>query len=193
MYNTAMYDLQLRDARVLIDDEFLETTESEYLYANLIASTEWKQEYMRFYGNSVAIPRLTAWYGKEYNYSGIKNKPKDIPAELQNLIGKVESKTGVRYNSILLNLYRNGKDSVSFHADDEAELGVDPTIASISLGAARLFKLKHNIDKSVYSVMLRNGSLMLMGKGTQLNYTHAVPKDKSTKARINITMRFIYK
>jgi alkylated DNA repair dioxygenase AlkB len=106
---------------------------------------------------------------------------------------KIESRTNEQFNSVLVNQYRNGSDGVAWHSDDENELGTDPIIASISLGEERQFQLKHKRNKQLKkSLILPHGSLLLMGKKTQLNWFHQVPKSKrNLTPRINLTYRLI--
>ena len=147
------------------------------------------------FGKNIAIPRLTAWYGDQnmnYNYSGINNDPNPWTSELQGLKAKVEQATNATFNSVLLNQYRNGNDSVSWHADNEPELGLNPIIASVNLGATRVFKLRHNITKEVIKLELTHGSLLVMGGELQHYWQHAVPKTKKVlDTRINLTFRLI--
>ncbi len=165
---------------------------SQSSFSDVLTATEWDQETIKMYGKVINVPRLTAWYGtQDYTYSGIHHEARELPAEIQAIKDEVEERTGQKFNSCLLNLYRDGSDSVSWHTDLEDGLGEDPTIASVSLGATRNFCLKHKTDKSdKVKMQADHGSLIVMGRGSQLNYLHSVPKTKkSVNERINITFR----
>lgn len=171
--------------------------DSNSIFRQLEEQISWKQEAIKIFGKEVLQPRLTAWYGetgKTYRYSGITMQPLPWTETLLLLKQKVEVVTGVHFNSALLNLYRDGQDSMGWHSDDEQELGNNPVIASLSFGAVRTFKLKHRQDKKqVLSIGLEQGSLLLMQGTTQHFWLHALPKTSADKGpRINITFRVIY-
>ena len=181
---------------ILIFEEANTTLEEIYelkgLFELLRSTTKWEQRVINFMGRRMKEPRLTAWYGTGlYQYSGIKHQPQPMTPLLSKLQKIAEEKAGVSFNSVLLNLYRNGQDSVGWHADNEKELGADPIIASMSFGGTRKFKMKHNRNKEdKLDLFLRDGSLLIMGSGSQLHYRHTVPKSKTyTQPRINITFR----
>jgi alkylated DNA repair dioxygenase AlkB len=139
---------------------------------------------------------LTAWYGDPgaaYTYSGLRNEPNAWNESLIEILDALYAFTAVRFNSVLLNRYRDGNDSLSWHADDEPELGVAPTIASVSLGVSRIFKLrKTDNSKEETSLRLENGSLLLMTGHSQTDYRHSVPKEKRLLGeRINLTFRVV--
>ena len=142
------------------------------------------------HGRLLDVPRLQAWYGERrarYGYSGLTLEPLPFTEELLALKARVEQAVDHAFNSVLLNCYRDGRDSVSWHSDDEKELGPEPVIASVSLGCERRFELKHRsrfeLDKKV--ITLTNGSLLLMDKGMQQHWRHQVPKQTHvTEARI---------
>jgi alkylated DNA repair dioxygenase AlkB len=184
-----------RDGLVTYDPYFLEPSFADQLFELLLPSVGWKQDVIKLYGRTIPIPRLTAWYGDRdasYTYSGIKNEPSEWIPPLQELRDRLEKSTTIRFNSVLLNRYRTGKDSLSWHADDEPELGLRPTIASISLGCTRTFQLQHRVSGEVISLPLEHGSLLLMSGETQQLWKHQVPKDRSvTGERINLTFRSI--
>lgn len=155
----------------------------------------WEQPTMKMYGREIKVPRMTAWYGtKAYKYSGIINAPAPMPEWLELLRMNVQHRTtDTVYNSALLNLYRDGSDSVSWHADDEPELGKNPTIASLSFGATRRFAVKHRTTGARWDMDLRDGDLLIMRGRSQLDYVHSVPKTtKAVGPRVNITFRYIY-
>ncbi|GAB3536759.1 hypothetical protein GCM10027443_27860 [Pontibacter brevis] len=145
------------------------------------------------FGKQLPVPRLTAWYGdKGYTYSGLYNKPQPWVPVLQSLRERVQEVTGQEYNSVLLNFYRSGNDSMGWHADDEAELGKEPAIASLSFGGERRFSLKHRTRKDLKTVTipLTHGSLLLMQGPTQYYWLHHIPKTKHpVQPRINLTFR----
>lgn len=167
-------------------------------FKTLLDETVWQQPELRMYGRSVKTPRCTAWYGDAhatYTYSGIVNRPSPWTPTLARLRDLVESATGARYNAVLLNLYRDGADHVSWHSDDEATLGREPTIASISLGAERRFCLRPTSPDAParrYSIPLSHGSLLCMRGQTQGLWEHAIQKELRVKdPRINLTFRKI--
>ncbi len=175
---------------------FFSKKDSDSLLNNLLTNINWKQEPIKIFGKPVMQPRLTAWYGdmgKVYSYSGITMQPLPWTNSLQYIKTAVEKKTGTVFNSALLNCYRDGKDSMGWHRDNEKELGINPTIASVSFGAPRIFKLRFYTNKTVSrSIELSHGSLLLMKGPTQHYWEHQVAKTaKPVDARINITFRYI--
>ncbi|MDY3306755.1 alpha-ketoglutarate-dependent dioxygenase AlkB [Psychrobacter sanguinis] len=156
----------------------------------------WKQEYINLYGLK-PIPRLTAWYGDEgklYKYSGILQHPYPWNKALLYIKEQVEAVAGTEFNSVLLNWYRDGNDYLSWHADDESELGINPIIASVSFGATRDFKLRNNDNHNQkLTIPLSNGSLMIMSDQLQHYWQHTLPKRKRVKdSRFNLTFRVVY-
>ncbi|MET3982065.1 alkylated DNA repair dioxygenase AlkB [Mucilaginibacter sp. UYP25] len=186
------FPLELMDYR----PTFFSPAESADLLEKLKASIQWKQETIRMYGKLLNTPRLTAWYGdnsKTYAFSGKKYDPYPWTSELLFIKQRVDKAAGITFNSVLLNDYRNGNDSVAWHADDEPELGINPIIASVSFGQMRRFDVRHKQDhKLKHSVELANGSLLIMKGDLQHNWEHQVPKSiKAIKERINLTFRVI--
>ena len=175
---------------------FFNRTECATYFKDLQDNIDWKQEPVTIFGKQVMQPRLTAWYGdsdKPYSYSGITMSPKPWTPTLQLIKEKTEQAAKVQFTSALLNLYRDGKDSMGWHRDNEKELGLNPVIGSISFGAARIFKLRDYNDKSVSKQMeLGDGSFLLMCGETQHYWEHQVAKtSKKVGVRINITFRVI--
>ena len=175
---------------------FFSREESVELSQALKETITWNQETIQMYGKILNTPRLTAWYGdnsKTYAFSGKKYDPYPWTPELLLIKQRVDAAAGITFNSVLLNLYRNGNDSVAWHADDEPELGVNPVIASVSFGQIRRFDLRHKQDhKLKYAVELENGSLLIMKGELQHLWEHQVPKStKAIKERINLTFRVI--
>ena len=176
---------------------FNERESNRYL-TSLIDKVPWQQDSLRIGGKEVLIPRLQCWMGdpgSEYSYSGIRLQPKPWSKDVLNIKTRIECLTEHKFNSVLLNYYRNGQDSVSWHADDEKELGDKPTIGSISFGAVRKFQFraKSTNDVRKFNIELRNGSLLLMGDTLQNNWLHQLPKAPGlVRPRINLTFRRIY-
>lgn len=195
-----MLDLE-SDTRIVMPDgelrfwpRFLAPRQSECLFATLRALTPWEQSEITIAGRRIPIPRLNAWYGDpgaDYSYSGVALDTLPWPRDLLQLKESVERATGHRFNSALLNLYRHGEDSVDWHSDDEPELGREPVVASVSLGAVRRFELKHRtIPATRQSLELPDGSLLLMAGALQHHWLHRVPKQRGVEGeRINITFR----
>lgn len=177
------------------EPSFLSPIEANQWYEFLRENVLWEQKQYSWSGKKVFQPRLTAWYADDenmkYSYSGITQKVQPWMPELLELKQKIEAVSGAEYNSVLLNYYRDGNDSVAFHADDEKELGDNPNIASLSLGATRTFTLLKNGAPDVYKDYdLTNGSLLIMGGTTQRHWKHSIPKQPEiTEGRINLTFR----
>lgn len=170
--------------------------ESDHFIKTFIDTTPWKQEIVQMYGKAVKTPRLTAWYGdnnKAYAFSGNKYDPLPWTGELLNIKARVEPIAGMKFNSVLLNYYRDGNDSVAWHSDDEYELGFKPTIASVSFGQERRFDVRQKADHNKkYSVVLENGSLLLMKGDLQQLWQHRIAKStQPMKPRVNLTFRVI--
>ena len=163
------------------------------VFERLLIETPWREESVVVYGKRHLQPRLTAWYGDaSYTYSGLRLEPLPWTALLLEIRAAVEAACGQRFNSVLLNRYRNERDSMGMHSDDEAELGNDPVIASLSYGATRTFILRHKRDKRTVRLPLEDGSLLLMSGQLQRNWLHGI--NKSTRAlgeRLNLTFRYI--
>ncbi len=188
--------LPMPDADVRFWPQFFDAAASDAYLHDLTTTIAWKQEAIKLYGKSVALPRLTAWYGDEgrvYSYSGITVHPLAWTPELLAVKSRVEAVSGVVFNSVLLNLYRSGADSVSWHSDDEPELGTNPIIASVSFGGERSFQFKHRQNPDLRdAVTLTHGSLLLMAGSTQHYWKHQIPKTKKpVEPRINLTFRVI--
>ena len=171
---------------------------SDALLHELIEETPWRSESVTIWGKTHLQPRLIAWYGdagQSYTYSGIRLDPLRWTQTLDALRQAIEAMAGETFNSVLLNYYRNHRDSMGFHSDDERELGPAPIIASLSLGATRTFILKHKtrVDLKPVRIDLHSGSLVVMKGTTQRFWKHGI--DKQTKPcgpRVNLTFRRIY-
>ncbi|WP_426058281.1 alpha-ketoglutarate-dependent dioxygenase AlkB family protein [Hymenobacter sp. B1770] len=193
----ALDPLYLPQADLLFDPAFLSATEAEELLVVLTTKVVWEQRNIRIFGQEMPQPRLTAWYGDpaaRYTYSGLTWNPLPWPQPLLTLRQRVEAATQTSFNSALLNYYRDGRDSMGWHADHEPELGTAPTIASLSLGATRRFRLrpKAGLAHSPLGVELPSGSLLLMRAPTQQHWQHALPKTaRSVGPRLNLTFRWV--
>ncbi|MFS2015182.1 alpha-ketoglutarate-dependent dioxygenase AlkB family protein [Massilia sp. CT11-108] len=163
------------------------------ILARLLAETSWRADTVVVYGKRYLQPRLTAWYGEAgYTYSGLTLHPLPLTPLLETLRAAVEQATGRRYNSVLLNHYRDGADSMGMHSDDEPELGPQPVIASLSYGASRTFILRHKRSKRTVKLDLTDGSLLLMAGNLQANWQHGINKTaKLVGPRINLTFRYV--
>jgi len=186
----------LPDAEVCYFPGFFDPGQSDAIFAELLQTTAWQQDDITVFGKTHRQPRLTALLGndgKPYSYSGITMQPKPWSLLLAQIKDQVEKVAGVTFTSVLLNLYRDGKDSNGWHADNEKELGKNPVIASVSFGAERNFQLRHNTDASQkLSIYLEHGSLLLMKESTQHFWKHQIPKTaKPVGPRINLTFRVI--
>ena len=184
----------------MLYEHFLSVSKADHLLHNLIAQTPWEQPVLSMFGKQVSSPRLAAWYGDRdavYCYSGLVNHPLPWTPTLHDVRNNLQSETGVRFNSVLLNLYRDGNDSMGWHADDEPELGETPVIASLSLGATRRFLMrrKQRISKQrepARAIELAHGSLLVMQGSTQQYWQHRVSPTKiHVGPRINLTFRVI--
>lgn len=189
--------IPMPDAQVRFMHAFYRQPFSGALMERLLREISWRQETIVLWGKEHLQPRLSAWYGDEgsrYAYSGVALNPYPWTETLLRMRQDVEEATGYRFNSVLLNLYRNGQDSVGWHSDNEPELGSMPVIASLSLGETRAFRLRHRKRKDVkqVSIDLTDGSLLLMEGATQAFWQHAIMKEKDApQPRINLTFRTI--
>lgn len=188
--------LDLPDAIFEYYPNFFTVEKANELYSILLEKTAWKQDNIMVFGKNHLQPRLTALYGNDgnsYAYSNIIMQPNNWNPVLMFIKEQVEEVSNQRFTSVLLNLYRNEKDSNGWHSDNEKELGRDPIIASVSFGEERVFQLKHNTKNEIKkSIILEHGSLLLMKEGSQIHYKHQIPKTaKLKKERINLTFRTI--
>jgi alkylated DNA repair dioxygenase AlkB len=187
----------LLDGEVWFMPNFIPADKTKEYYKTILQTINWQQEQIKMYGKTYDVPRKTAWYGYEglnYSYSGIKCNPDPWTKELLEIKKVIEHFVPNHYfNSVLLNQYRDGNDKVSWHADDEKGLGINPTIASVSLGATRRFDLKHKEDPAQkLQLELPSGSLVVMTGSLQHHWLHQIPVQKRVKEpRINLTFRMI--
>ena len=183
------------DGELYLIKQFYRLPEADRLFAKLETGLAWQEEAIFIFGRWVKVPRLMCWYGDAdayYRYSGVNHQPLPWNAALQSVRVQVEQHCRCTFNSVLANLYRDGQDSMGCHADDEKELGLNPVIASLSLGDERLFKLHHKKRKETVDIVLGHGDLLVMAGTLQHHWRHSLPKTKKLKTpRINLTFRSI--
>lgn len=187
---------ELKDGEVLYDRNFLSSVEASRYFKILRNETAWQQDQIKVFGKVYDQPRLTALYANNnfpYSYSNIIMYPSPFSATLLEIKEKVEQQLKKEFTTCLLNLYRHGQDSNGWHADNEKELGKNPIIASVSLGAERMFHMKHRTDKfQKIKINLTHGSLLVMSGSTQHYWLHQIPKTKKhVEERINLTFRIL--
>ncbi|PIE23951.1 MAG: alpha-ketoglutarate-dependent dioxygenase AlkB [Planctomycetota bacterium] len=186
-----MHEL-LGGARLEYWPSFLSTTEQAQLYEELHAGLALRVLPVRVFGRLHKQPRETSWHAPgSYSYSGLTLEPQPWTPELHELRERIRQHCGMDFPSVLVNHYRDGSDRMGWHADDEPELGEDPVIASLSLGATRRFRLKHKQQKQAkHSLDLEGGSLLLMDGATQRHWLHSLPATKKpVGGRLNLTWR----
>ena len=188
--------LDLPGADVRLDRDWLAPGEAAALFDALLAGVPWETHRIRLFGREVDAPRRSCWIGDPgaaYTYSGTRFAPRPWPGALQPVRARLSAELGVDFNSVLANLYRDGRDAMGWHRDAEAELGLRPVIASLSLGAVRRFALKSRDDPAERLAMdLPPGSLLVMAGQTQRRYRHALPRTaRPVGPRINLTFRRI--
>jgi len=186
----------LPDAEIIYFPSFLPQEEANLLFDELQKNVPWQHDEITVYGKKHPQPRLTSLFGNEgkpYSYSNIVMQPHHWTLPLLKIKTLIEAVSETNFTTVLLNYYRDGNDGNGWHADNEKELGTNPIIASLSLGADRNFQLKHNNDTSQKkNIVLENGSLLLMKGTTQHFWKHQIPKTKKTVGpRINLTFRVI--
>lgn len=188
--------IALKDAKISYDEHFLSHNEASTYFDVLRKETDWQQDRIKVFGKEYDQPRLTALFADNknpYTYSNITMHPTPFSPVLLEIKSKIEKILNQTFTTCLLNLYRNGQDSNGWHADNEKELGKNPVIASVSLGAERLFHMKHRTDKTQkLRLNLAHGSLLVMSGSTQHHWLHQIPKTKKNVGeRINLTFRII--
>ena len=175
---------------------FLSPTVSDQLFARALAEIAWVQDHIKLFGKSMPVPRLSAWFssiGASYRYSGLEHQPQVMPEFVRELLHEVVKRTEIDFNSILVNLYRDGTQSMGWHADDEPELGANVSIASLSVGAERVLRFRHRHNKDLrLAISLEHGSLLMMYPPLQEYWLHELPKRRSiTEPRINFSFRVL--
>ena len=188
--------IRLADAELTLFRQVWSREEAAALFARLSAEIEWEQHELQMFGRRVRAPRLSAWYGDrgaDYSYSGVRLSARDWLAPLRAIKNTVEELGNSAFNSVLLNCYRQGSDSMGWHSDDEPELGSDPVIASVSFGAERVFRLRHRGERGLtHRLTLPDASVLLMTGSTQRCWQHSLPKTRSDCGRrINLTFRAV--
>lgn len=181
----------LPDTELMLIDGFFSKEDSDRYYDTLLNQTTWKEYQMEIYDKTVTAPRMISWYEDKDNIGADPNGS-DWTPELSCIRQKVELETGLGFNSVLLNLYRNGNDGVAWHSDREHNTGKDPVIASVTFGETRMFKLRHKFRKDIpiVEIPLHHGSFLLMGGTTNSFWQHHVPKTaRDVRPRINLTFR----
>ncbi len=188
--------IELPDGELWWAPAFLPAREADELLAVLRAEVPWEVHRIRLFGREVESPRLSCWIGDPgaaYTYSGTRFEPRPWLPSLAAVRERVVRAAGAAFNSVLANRYRDGRDSMGWHSDDEAELGPEPVIASLSLGAARRFVLGHRRRKLRRELELTHGSLLVMRGSTQRHWRHALPKTAhAVGERVNLTFRCIH-
>lgn len=187
-------DLISLDGDCIVDLHRNWICERDGLFDELLAWPDWEQQEIVLFGRRVSQPRLTAWFGVAMDAATRYRTMKPSvpwPPSLVEVRDAVSAHAGVEFNSALANLYRDGQDSVAWHADDEPALGAEPVIASVSLGATRRFALRRRDNTARFALDLGHGDLLVMSDRTQRRWVHAVPKThRSVGPRINLTFRF---
>lgn len=196
LFPTEKIDFDLPNAAIVYYPNFIDLDQSNLFFNRLLQEVPWQQDEIIVYGKNHQQPRLTALYGNEgkpYAYSNIIMHPHPWNSLLTYIKEMVEEVCEETFTTVLLNLYRDGKDSNGWHSDNEKELGRNPIIASLSLGAERIFHLKHNTNNDLRQrILLENGSLLIMKGETQHFWKHQIPKtEKEIGSRINLTFRII--
>jgi len=188
------------ETKTIISEDGLLTYENNFIDRSISELTNgllWRNDLITMYGKTYPQPRMTAWYGDKnvsYSYSKIKMQTQFWTPELYEIKSLLEEKLHCPFNSVLINLYRDGEDHMSFHSDDEKELGVNPTIASLSFGATRRFHIKHKFKSHIRTIILptENGSLTVMKGELQHFWQHKISKTKTQVGpRLNLTFRYI--
>ncbi|MBC3765400.1 alpha-ketoglutarate-dependent dioxygenase AlkB [Neptunicella marina] len=188
-------DIPLPQANIRYFSHFIQTEQAENVLRILTNELQWRQDYIRLYGREHKIPRLQAWYGDvgtDYQYSGLKMNPIPWHPLLLQLKKRCEVECATLFNSVLCNYYRDGQDSMGMHSDDESELGIEPTIASLSFGQPRILIFKHKSSGKRHKIELEHGSLLVMAGATQTYWQHGIDKTRRNVApRLNLTFRHI--
>lgn len=194
-FKASQQNLNLPDGSVFYFPNFLRKELADKYLEVFLTQLEWEQRNIKIFGKTISQPRLTALYAINdipYTYSNLTLIPKKFTTEISELHKKLKIETDEQFTHCLANLYRDGKDSMGWHSDDEKELGKNPVIASISLGGVRTFYMKHKSKDSSIKLDLEHGSLLMMAGTTQHFWKHQLPKtQKPVSPRINLTFRRI--
>lgn len=203
MQNPPWQPIDLPGADLAWLPQWLAYDEADALLASLRNAIPWEVHRIQLFGRQLPAPRLSCWIGDPgtgYTYSRTRFEPRPWPEALTALRPRIEAACETRFNSVLANLYRDGQDSMGWHSDDEPELGAQPVIASLSLGAERSFRLRRKLPRGVRAaasdtlrLCLPHGSLLRMAGETQRHYRHDLPKSRDTvSARLNLTFRWVH-
>lgn len=183
------------DGIVIYYGKIMSGEKAQYYFDRLLNTIEWKHDEVVMFDKHIVTKRKIAWYGDQdylYTYSNTTKQALMWTMELVELKKIVENVSSRKFNSCLLNLYHSGEEGMSWHSDDEKSLGLNTTIASLSLGAERKFSFKHKRTKQSISVIAENGSLLVMKGSTQTNWLHSIPKMKKIeRPRVSLTFRMI--
>ncbi|WP_052131331.1 alpha-ketoglutarate-dependent dioxygenase AlkB family protein [Vibrio caribbeanicus] len=181
----------VENGKLFWSPNFIPFDEASRLFEQLNQQIRWREDEITLFGKRMPIPRLQCWYGDSpYRYSNLTMHPEPWLPTLLELKRRCESAADAPFNSVLANLYRNGQDSNGWHSDNERELGINPTIASLSFGETRRFHLKHKQSKQKITFDLTSGSLLIMAGEMQHHWLHTLAKTKQQRtARINLTFR----
>lgn len=188
-----MENLLPYDGTALYSGKLFLPDEADRLFDSLLHTIAWRHEEAVVYGRHIITKRKVAWYGDKaypYTYSGVTKEALPWTKELFFVKQMTEKKTGETFNSCLLNLYHNGEEGMGWHSDNESSIEENSAIASVSLGTGRTFSFRHKKAKEKVSLVLENGSLLVMKDATQQHWHHSLPKSKKiTGGRINLTFR----
>jgi len=192
----ALKIIPIVDGELAIDEDFLSLAQADNLLELFLTELPWRHDQITVFGKSHLMPRMHCYQSEisiNYQYSNLSLTPDSYHPKVLQLKRYIEAVTGVSYNAVLINLYRNGLDKMGWHSDDEPALGTNPSIASISLGVERCFKLRHKQkDAADMSLELAHGSLLQMSGSLQANWQHSLPvRKRISLARINLTFRYI--
>lgn len=198
MKNSSFVRLIDQDGDAWYDPCFFAAHDADTFLKELTESVPWSQDSIKIFGRTIPQPRLTCWMGDggaSYKYSGLLLEPKIWSPVVSTIKARVEQALAVSFNSALLNYYRDGQDSMGWHRDNEKELGLEPTIASVTFGAARVFAFRtYKTKDRLMKIKLQHGSLLIMSGSLQEFWEHMVPKTGKAMAqhigaRVNITFR----
>ena len=190
-----MKNLLPYDGNLSYNQNFYSDEKAIEIFNALKTYTEYEQRIIKIFGKEINAPRLEAFYSKNkqnYSYSGQTLQGNIFTPMIEDICMEVEAFTGACFNSVLINVYRDGQDSNGWHSDNEKELGINPVIASLSFGASRNIHFRHNKTNLKKTIEMENGSIMVMGGAIQHHWKHQVPKTSKVKStRINMTFRWI--
>lgn len=190
--------LEFPDAELLLVSHYFSKTRADDLFSQLRDETPWKQDHLMMFGKRIPQPRLSVAYSEahvRYRYSGLQLQSLIWTPLLLELKKIIEDLSGHQFNHLLMNYYRDGNDSIGWHSDDEAELGLNPVVASLSFGEPRNFKLKHKTrrDLTTLQLPLGNGDILIMRGTTQACWEHSISKQSQQHGpRINLSFRLVH-